>query len=176
MTESAVDRALTTADILAQETRIAEWARERADAGGVDHVAVIDRSAVELSPAQAEVAAAVAGTRELVVVVGPAGTGKSTALAPAVAQLHADGGPVFGVARSAAAAEVLAVDTGVDADTLDKLLVEHTLGRPPQHRYDLPEGALIIVDEAGIRRRTSVPQRLGTRRRSQVATRRRHRV
>ena len=41
--ESAVDRALTTADILAQETRIAEWAQERADAGGVDRPDAIDR-------------------------------------------------------------------------------------------------------------------------------------
>jgi hypothetical protein len=57
---------------------------------------------------------------------------------------------VFGVAPSAAAAEVLAIETGVDADTLDKLLVEHTLGRQPQPRYDLPSGALVIVDEAGM--------------------------
>jgi ATP-dependent exoDNAse (exonuclease V) alpha subunit len=57
---------------------------------------------------------------------------------------------VFGVAPSAAAAEVLAVDTGADADTVDKLLVEHTLGRQPQHRYDLPRGALVIVDEAAM--------------------------
>jgi conjugative relaxase-like TrwC/TraI family protein len=150
VSESAVDRALTTADILAQETRIAEWAQERADAGGIDRPDAIDRSVVELSPAQAEVAAAVAGTRDLVVVVGPAGTSKTTALAPAVALLRAEGRAVFGVAPSAAAAEVLAVDTGVDADTLDKLLIEHALERPPQHRYDLPAGALVIVDEAGM--------------------------
>jgi conjugative relaxase-like TrwC/TraI family protein len=150
VTESAVDRALTTADILAQETHIAEWAQERADAGGVDRPDTLDRSAVDLTPAQAEVAAAVAGTRDLVVVVGPAGTGKTTALAPAVAQLQAEGRAVFGVAPSAAAAEVLAVDTGVDADTVDKLLVEHTPGRQPRPRYDLPAGALVIVDEAGM--------------------------
>ena len=148
--ESAVDRALTTADILAQETLIAAWAQERADAGGVAHADVIEWSVVELSPAQAEVAAAMAGTRDLVLVVGPAGTGKTSALAPAVAQLRAEGRAVFGVAPSAAAAEVLATDTGVDADTLDKLLVEHTLGRQPQRRYDLPAGALVIVDEAGM--------------------------
>ena len=48
------------------------------------------------------------GSDDLVLVVGPAGTGKTTALAPAVAQLRADGRAVFGVAPSATAAEVLA--------------------------------------------------------------------
>ncbi len=91
-----------------------------------------------------------AGNRELVLVVGPAGTGKTTAFAPAVEQLRADGRAVFGVAPSAAAAEVLAVDAGLDADTLDKLLVEHRLDRPPDHRYDLPPGATVIVDEAAM--------------------------
>ncbi len=91
-----------------------------------------------------------AGDRRLVLVVGPAGTGKTTAMRPAVARLHADGRPCFGVAPSAAAAEVLAVDTGIDADTLDKLLIEHRLDRPPQHRYDLPAGSTVVVDEAAM--------------------------
>ncbi len=45
---------------------------------------------------------------------------------------------------------MLAIDTGIDADTLDKLLIEHRLDRPPDHRYDLPAGATIIVDEAAM--------------------------
>ncbi|MCB0994129.1 MAG: AAA family ATPase [Acidimicrobiales bacterium] len=90
------------------------------------------------------------GERRLVLVVGPAGTGKTTAMRPAVAHLQDRGRPCFGVAPSAAAAEVLAVDTGIDADTLDKLLVEHRLDRPPQHRYDLPAGATVVVDEAAM--------------------------
>src|SRR5690606_10505989 len=36
------------------------------------------------------------------------------------------------------------------ADTLDKLLIEHRLDRPPQHRYDLPAGTTVIVDEAAM--------------------------
>ena len=36
------------------------------------------------------------------------------------------------------------------ADTLDKLLIEHRLDRPPDHRYDLPVGTTVIVDEAGM--------------------------
>ena len=41
------------------------------------------------------------------------------------------------------------------SDTLDKLLIEHRLDRPPDHRYDLPTGATLIVDEAGM---TSTPK------------------
>ncbi|MDZ4266103.1 MAG: AAA family ATPase, partial [Mycobacterium sp.] len=95
-------------------------------------------------------AAAVAGDEELVLVVGPAGTGKTTALRPAVDQLRADGRAVFGVAPSANAAQVLTEETGVDADTIHKLLIEHHLPRPPDHRYALPPGATVIVDEAGM--------------------------
>jgi hypothetical protein len=85
-----------------------------------------------------------------VLVVGPAGTGKTTALRPAVEHLRATGRAVFGVAPSATAADVLSEETGVTADTIHKLLIEHTLNRPPDHRYDLPIGATVIVDEAGM--------------------------
>jgi hypothetical protein len=54
------------------------------------------------------------------------------------------------VAPSAAAAEVLDAEAGLAADTLDKLLVEHRLERPPDHRYDLPAGATVVVDEAAM--------------------------
>lgn len=91
-----------------------------------------------------------AGHADLVLVVGPAGTGKTTALRPAVEQLRVSGRPVFGVAPSATAAEVLSEETGVAADTIHKLLIEHTLDRPPDHRYDLPIGTTVIVDEAGM--------------------------
>ena len=57
---------------------------------------------------------------------------------------------MFGVAPSATAAEVLAEGTGIDADTYDKLLIEHRLDRPPEHRYNLPPATTIIVDEAGM--------------------------
>jgi ATP-dependent exoDNAse (exonuclease V) alpha subunit len=57
---------------------------------------------------------------------------------------------VFGVAPSATAAEVLADSTGVAADTIHKLLIEHSLNRPADHRYNLPCGATVIVDEAGM--------------------------
>jgi conjugative relaxase-like TrwC/TraI family protein len=148
--ESALDRALTTNAILNEERGLVEWAYQRLLDGGRPLDDILNGPGVELTVGQAETAAAVAGNQELVLVVGPAGTGKTTALRPGIDQLHADGRAVFGVAPTAAAAQVLAEETGVDADTLDKLLVEHSLERPPRHRYDLPPGATVVVDEAAM--------------------------
>ncbi len=54
------------------------------------------------------------------------------------------------MASTAAAAQVLATETTMTADTLDKLLYEHSRpDRPPQPGYDLPRGSTVIVDEAG---------------------------
>lgn len=147
VTEGALDRILTTRSILDEEEHILDLTQRWAAEGGGD---VHDLDSGELSAVQQHAAGAVAGDRRLVLVVGPAGTGKTTAMRPAVAHLQARGRPCFGVAPSAAAAEVLAVDTGIDADTLDKLLVEHRLDRPPQHRYDLPAGTTVVVDEAAM--------------------------
>lgn len=150
VTEAATDRALTTRQILDQEHHIIEWADRRIDYEELGSHEVARRSCVALSEAQVDSAAAVAGRADLVLVVGPAGTGKTTALAAAVEQLLADGRTVCGVAPSATAAEVLSAETGAFTDTLDKLLIEHRLNRPPDHRYDLPAGTTVIVDEAGM--------------------------
>ncbi len=148
VTESAADRAITTPEILAQEERLMAWAERRMSHDSIDSPDAPARATVELTVPQAETAAAVAGDAHLVLVVGPAGTGKTTALQPAVAQLHTEGRAVFGVAPSAA--EVLATETGAPADTIDKLLIEHSLKQPPSHLYDLPVGATVIVDEAAM--------------------------
>jgi len=150
VSESALDRALTTQLILDQEHALIEWADRRVHYDGSDEPAAAERADVELTRPQADAAAAVAGYGDLVLIVGPAGTGKTTALTPAVNQLRGDGRVVFGVAPSATAAQVLAEETGVEADTIHKLLIEHRLDRPPDHRYDLPVGATVIVDEAGM--------------------------
>jgi ATP-dependent exoDNAse (exonuclease V) alpha subunit len=146
ITEASVDRRLSTEAILEQEERIVAWADQRLDEpptrGRID-----DR---DLDPGQAEVAATVAGDRRLELIEGPAGAGKTTALATGVIGLRSQGRSAFGVAPTAAAAQVLATETGMPADTLDKLLVEHSLtARPPLPDYDLPGGATIVVDEAG---------------------------
>ncbi len=150
VSESVLDRVLTTADILAEEESLLAWVDKRLAADGADVATVSVTGGVKLTGPQRELASAVAGTGQLVLAVGPAGAGKTTALAPAVEQLRAAGRAVFGVAPSATAAEVLGADIGVDADTLDKLLIEHRLERPPDHRFDLPAGATIICDEAAM--------------------------
>jgi hypothetical protein len=100
---------------------------------------------------QAEAAAAVAGTDRLVLVVGPAGAGKTTMLHTAADDLRVDGRAVFGYAPTAKAARVLETGTGIACDTIAKLLHEHTRAdRPPRPDWQLPAGATVIVDEAGM--------------------------
>ena len=150
ITESAIARVLTSPAILAEEQRIASWAQQRLSQPATDKPAVLAPALTDLDHAQLELAAAVAGNRALVLAVGPAGTGKTTALKPAVAQLNVERRAVFAVAPSAAAAQVLASETGLRADTLDKLLVEHQRVGGPRPPYVLPAGATLIVDEAAM--------------------------
>ena len=85
------------------------------------------------------------------VVVGPAGTGKTTMLRAAVDDLRRHGRTVFGVAPTAKAAHVLAAETGMETDTVAKLLHEWTRrDRLPDRRYRLPVGTTLVVDEAGM--------------------------
>ncbi|MGB5433636.1 MAG: MobF family relaxase [Acidimicrobiia bacterium] len=148
ISEAAVDRALTTQAILDEEEQLSHWAeRRQSDGPGAIRVWATGE---ELTPAQGEAATAVADHGGLELIVGPAGTGKTTTLASAVADLDAQRRPAFGVAPTAAAAEVLATETGLAADTMDKLLAEHRQpARPPAATYDLPAGTTVIVDEAG---------------------------
>ena len=87
----------------------------------------------------------------MAVVVGPAGTGKTTMLAAAADDLARRGRPVFGVTPTAKAAHVLAREAGLSADTVAKLLHEwHDDAGAPDPRYRLPSGTTLIVDEAGM--------------------------
>jgi hypothetical protein len=150
ISEAAVERALTTQAILDEEEQLIAWAEHRQTDHSVGTRARVTGYGEELTPAQTEAVAAVAGRGGLELIVGPAGAGKTTTLAAAVLNLAAQGRLAFGVAPTAAAAEVLATETGMAADTLDKLLVEHRHPtRPPQSGYDLPAGSTVIVDEAG---------------------------
>ncbi len=150
ISEAAIDRALATRAILDEEERIVEWAQRQRRLAGIVDTTPRDLDTQDLSTGQAEACRAVAGMAPLELIVGPAGSGKTTALAPAVAYLHDRGQTVFGVAPTAAAAGVLATETTMAADTLDKLLYEHTRpDRPPQPVFDLPRGSTVIVDEAG---------------------------
>jgi ATP-dependent exoDNAse (exonuclease V) alpha subunit len=154
VTEASIHRALTTGHILDQEERLVEWAQKRRNLDDQVLQVPARRSRTgnhhDLSRGQVEACTVVCGLAPLELIVGPAGTGKTTALVPAVDELQAQGRVVFGVASTAAAAEVPATETAMTADTLDKLLHEHTRpNRPPGPVFDLPGGSTVIVDEAG---------------------------
>ncbi|MGE3449583.1 MAG: MobF family relaxase, partial [Microbacteriaceae bacterium] len=144
--ESPLERRYTTSYILEEEASLAEWARRRWTQPG--RAGVVETAG--LDHAQVAAARAVAGDAGLVVVVGPAGAGKTTALRPGIDSLVWQGRPVFAVAPTATAAAVLAEETGVAADTIDKLLVEHRRNGGPTARYRLPAGGTLLVDEAAM--------------------------
>jgi conjugative relaxase-like TrwC/TraI family protein len=138
----------TSSDVLAQEEHIICWAM---DAQLDPPAPSITVSTGRLDVMQAEAAAAVAGRDRLVLVVGPAGAGKTTMLAAAVDDLTQQGRVVFGVAPTAKAARVLESETGMGSDTVAKLLHEwRRTDRPPERPWRLPVGATVIVDEAGM--------------------------
>ncbi|MCP3858610.1 MAG: relaxase domain-containing protein, partial [Phycisphaeraceae bacterium] len=142
-----VSRHITSERILAEEDFIISWAIE-AQADEPMPSASVDVDGLDVM--QAEVARAVAGYDRLVLAVGPAGAGKTTTLRTAVAGLNRDFRWVFGVAPSAKAAHVLKRETGLQADTLAKLLHEwERTDRGPLAEYNLPPGSTVIVDESG---------------------------
>ncbi|MEE6296863.1 MobF family relaxase [Georgenia wangjunii] len=83
--------------------------------------------------------------RRLDLLVGPAGTGKSTAMAALAGAWTAQHGPgsVVGMAPSAAAAQVLADDLRLGCDNTAKWLHDHRHGRA-----DFRPGQMVILDEA----------------------------
>jgi conjugative relaxase-like TrwC/TraI family protein len=137
---------LTHERVLAQEERILTFALEAHDPPASPSATLRGEG---LDLLQADAAAAVAGRDQLVLVVGPAGTGKTTALRRAVEDLQAQGRPVFGLAPTAKAAKVLRDETRMAADTVAKLLYEWRTGRPHDH-FRLPSGTTVVVDEAGM--------------------------
>ena len=103
-----------------------------------------------LDPEQAAAAGLVAGRGQLVVVVGPAGAGKTRTMRTAARALEAQGRPVLGLAPWAVAAEQFSEETGVRAETVERFLREHELAPQPSRTLDVPAGTTLIVDEAGL--------------------------
>jgi conjugative relaxase-like TrwC/TraI family protein len=139
---------LTSEAALVEEEAIVAWA---IDAQLDDPAPSTTVVAEGLDVLQADAAAAVAGWDDLVLVVGPAGSGKTRMLARAREDLHRQVSPVFGLAPTAKAARVLERDTGIVSDTVAKLLHEWT--RPDMETaspYRLPKTTTVVVDEAGM--------------------------
>ena len=124
----------TTTTLLDAESRLLD-AGQRTDAAVVSHATMatiterpLPGKAFTLSLDQAlAVEQITTSGRVLDLLVGPAGTGKSTAMAGLRAAWEAEhgAGSVIGLAPSAAAAEVLGDDMGIETDNLAKWLYEH---------------------------------------------------
>ena len=138
---------VTSRQVLAQEEAILAWVA-KAQLGDPQPSTTVTRG--ELDVLQFAAAAAVAGEDRVVVIVGPAGTGKTTTLHAAVDDLHRQNRPVFGVAPTAKAAKVLGCETGMHADTVAKLLHEWARPAGPGPQWRPPSGTTVIVDEAGM--------------------------
>jgi hypothetical protein len=124
----------TTATLLEAESRLLDAGRQM-DGPAVSIGAVATTHAANLPgrdhPLNLDQALAVeqiaTSGRALDVLVGPAGTGKSTTMAGlrAVWEAEHGAGSVLGLAPSAAAAEILAGELGIDTENTAKWLYEH---------------------------------------------------
>ena len=140
----------SSADLLAAEDRLLELSRFKdAPIVGADRVA---RAASTedgqhlLSESQADALAKVSTSgRQLDLLVGPAGAGKTTAMHALQRAWRAEHGrdSVVGLAPSAVAAQVLAEDLGIECENTAKWLHEYDRGRVGLHA-----GQLVIIDEA----------------------------
>ena len=82
--------------------------------------------------------------------IAPAGAGKTTAMRALTLAWTQDGGQVLGLAPSAAAAAVLAEQTGIRTDTLAKLVWSLQQGDLPDWAAAVGPSTLVIIDEAGM--------------------------
>jgi conjugative relaxase-like TrwC/TraI family protein len=89
--------------------------------------------------------------RRLVVGIGPAGAGKTTAMRAVTEAWTSTGRRVVPLAPSAAAAEVLGSELGVRAENLHKFQHAHIADTPSTDPwFRLQPGDLVLVDEAGM--------------------------
>jgi len=146
------DRFTTRAMIEAEQRlhRAAELMaeRERHEVRDADREAALARAEVRglvLSGEQTEALAHITDGRDLGIVVGHAGTGKSALLGVAREAWEAAGYEVRGVALSGIAAENLESGSGIASRTIASL--EHSWGRG---RDLLTTGDVLVIDEAGM--------------------------
>ncbi|MBF1650720.1 MAG: AAA family ATPase, partial [Rothia dentocariosa] len=83
----------------------------------------------------------------LVVGIGAAGAGKTSSTRLAVDAIEASGNRVIGMAPTAAAAAVMRSEMRINADTVDKFLIDWQSGKA---YVDVRPGDVLLVDEAGM--------------------------
>jgi conjugative relaxase-like TrwC/TraI family protein len=144
----------TTAATLAVEQQVLDIVTAGRAAGrGVAHPLAVDMAiaAEGLADDQAAAVRAVSLHGDTVAcVIGPAGAGKSRMMGAATQAWTATGIPVRGLAVSAAAAGVLAAETGMAADTIAKFLHEQDRPGGPEPDWQLQAGEVLVVDEASM--------------------------
>jgi len=137
---AAEDRLLAASNGRGAPTVLLAWIEEAARTKNMNgHVLSADQE-------QAVAKIGVSG-RTLDVLVGPAGTGKTTtmsALRQAWERRHGSGS-VIGLVPPAAAADVFAQDLGISTENTAKWLHEHRRGN-----WNLTAGQLVIIDEASL--------------------------
>jgi conjugative relaxase-like TrwC/TraI family protein len=101
-------------------------------------------------------------TRQTVAGIGPAGTGKTTAMRALAHVLEAGGCRLVPLASSGAAAAVLAAELGLPSENVHKFVHEHVKGKwapdlsqgtlvPAEvEQFQLRRGDVVLVDEAGM--------------------------
>lgn len=134
----AEDRLLTLAEDRTASLILPQPIVEAVPGARVDGVVIDGEQA-------AAIAQILTSGRRLDLLVGPAGTGKSTAMAALAGAWTARHGPgsVVGMAPSAAAAQVLAEDLGITCDNTAKWVHDHRRGKA-----DFRPGQIVILDEA----------------------------
>ena len=159
--ETLVDRVLTHPDVLRlldradgtrrhstselTQTETATLKLARSPTAVPDAVAATTSITRGLSGDQRAMVTALAGSTHAVdVVLGPAGSGKTAALAAAAAHWHRLGVPVVGAAVAAIAAHRLEHATGIPSTSLARLL--HRI----EHRQPLDPGTVVVLDEAAM--------------------------
>jgi hypothetical protein len=143
--------------------RILDAEQRLVAAAGRRDGAVVDESAVDLALLElaANGTALDAGQASLVqqmcisgarlqLAIAPAGAGKTTAMRALTLAWTQDGGDLVGLAPSAAAAAVLAEQTGIRADTLAKLTWSLRHGDLPDWAAAVGPSTLVVIDEAGL--------------------------
>ncbi|MFC0220172.1 Ti-type conjugative transfer relaxase TraA [Pseudochelatococcus lubricantis] len=143
----------TTRDMIEAEQRLHRAAeliaeKERHEIGDRDREAALARAeqrGLVLSGEQAEALAHVTDSRDLGIIVGYAGTGKSAMLGVAREAWEAAGYEVRGVALSGIAAENLESGSGIASRTIASM--EHGWG---QGRDMLTSRDVLVIDEAGM--------------------------
>lgn len=167
-TEHTADR-FTSARILAAEERLLSASRTQtvvglSSASVAAALASFQAKGTTLDPGQADLVTAFAtDSRLLVLGLGPAGSGKTTAMRAYAHVTAQNGQRVIPLATSAVAADVLGRDMGTPAENLHKFLWEYgpagsqaqnlRAGKPVPawaRRFALNPGDVVLVDEAGM--------------------------